>query len=243
MIKIFGYELKRMLFNKFFLILLVVIGLYSWQVLTGEIILGVAGTAPFSPWSYGVFLSRVLPLLLIALLFFLTFLYSKKEEQVKILTATTAADQIKYGMVKCMAALACFLLLCLLPIGLSVVFYVKLFQYQALGAFILPLLLTMLPAVCFIFGLSMQLGRWQPNLLYVLMLLCLLLGFVAIPQILDLLGGNFYSAYPLTLPVDAAGEPVFQIPASFWLNRVLFTGMGIALLIKGIGDFKKLGRV
>ncbi|NLJ86477.1 MAG: hypothetical protein GX322_08550, partial [Firmicutes bacterium] len=48
MIKLFGYELRRLLFNKFFIGLLVITGLYSYQILSGDIIVGVANTAPFS---------------------------------------------------------------------------------------------------------------------------------------------------------------------------------------------------
>ena len=71
--KIFHYELKRLLWNKFFFGLLVVTLFYAYQVFTGEIILGVAHTAPFSPWSFGCYLSRLLPLLWVGELFFLSF--------------------------------------------------------------------------------------------------------------------------------------------------------------------------
>ena len=47
--KIFFYECKRLLWNKFFLGLLLVLLFYGWQVLSGATILGVSHTAPFSP--------------------------------------------------------------------------------------------------------------------------------------------------------------------------------------------------
>ena len=65
--KIFHYELRRLLWNKFFFGLLAVTLFYAYQVFTGEIILGVAHTAPFSPWSFGCYLSRLLPPMLLAL--------------------------------------------------------------------------------------------------------------------------------------------------------------------------------
>ena len=71
--KIFLYECKRLLWNKFFAGLVLVLLFYGWQVLRRVTILGVSHTAPFSPWSFGDFLSRMLPLLWIGALFFLTF--------------------------------------------------------------------------------------------------------------------------------------------------------------------------
>ena len=72
--KIFRYECRRLLWNKFFLGLAVVLLLYGALVLHAVTILGVAHTAPFSPWSFGDYLSRMLPLLWIGMLFFLTFI-------------------------------------------------------------------------------------------------------------------------------------------------------------------------
>ena len=71
--KIFRYECRRLLWNKFFIGLAVVLLLYGAFVLHAVTILGVAHTAPFSPWSFGDYLSRMMPLLWIGMLFFLTF--------------------------------------------------------------------------------------------------------------------------------------------------------------------------
>lgn len=76
--KIFCYELRRLLWNRFFLGIALALLFYGWQVLGGVTILGVSHTAPFSPWSFGDYLSRMLPLLWIGALFFLTFFTSDK---------------------------------------------------------------------------------------------------------------------------------------------------------------------
>ena len=47
MFKIYYYELRRLLVNKFFLCLLLITAFYSYQTMSGEIILGIADTAPF----------------------------------------------------------------------------------------------------------------------------------------------------------------------------------------------------
>lgn len=63
MSKIYCYECRRLLWNKFFGGLIVVLLCYGALVLRGVTILGVSHTAPFSPWSFGDYLSRMLPLL------------------------------------------------------------------------------------------------------------------------------------------------------------------------------------
>ena len=50
---IFLYECKRLLWNKFFFGLLLVLLFYGWQVLTGATILGVSHTAPSPPGASG----------------------------------------------------------------------------------------------------------------------------------------------------------------------------------------------
>ena len=48
------YECKRLLWNRFFVGLVLVLLFYGWQVLGGTTILGVAHTAPFSPGALGI---------------------------------------------------------------------------------------------------------------------------------------------------------------------------------------------
>ena len=96
--KIFGYECRRLLCNKFFLGLLLVLLFYGWLVLNGVTILGVSHTAPFSPWSFGDYLSRMLPLQWIGTLFFLTFFTSSKARRVAVLTAATQAPPRRYAL-------------------------------------------------------------------------------------------------------------------------------------------------
>ena len=84
MSKIFRYECRRLLWNKFFIGLAVVLLLYGALVLHAVTILGVSHTAPFSPWSFGDYLSRMLPLLWIGMLFFLTFYTSPKARRAAV---------------------------------------------------------------------------------------------------------------------------------------------------------------
>ena len=190
MIKLFGYELRRLLFNKFFMGLLVITGLYSYQILSGDIIVGVANTAPFSRWSYGAFLSAVLPLLLITLLFFTTFLYSRKEKQVGAITFATPIDPLHYGFLRCLAMVTGFVVISGVAIVFSLIFYARVFRFTAFGDFLVPILLTLVPAMFFTLSRTHS-GAMHSGLLYALMLILLLLGQMPLPYSVDLLGGTF----------------------------------------------------
>ena len=103
--KIFCYELRRLLWNRFFLGIALALLFYGWQVLGGVTILGVSHTAPFSPWSFGDYLSRMLPLLWIGALFFLTFFTSDKARRAAVLTNATQMPPNRYALARCAAAL------------------------------------------------------------------------------------------------------------------------------------------
>ena len=89
MIKIFRCECRRLLCNKFFIGLLAVLLFYAGQVFYAVALPGVAHTAPFSPWSFGAYLGRLLPLVWVGALFFLTFFTSARERRAAVLTAAT----------------------------------------------------------------------------------------------------------------------------------------------------------
>ena len=121
--KIFRYECRRLLWNKFFIGLAVVLLLYGALVLHAVTILGVSHTAPFSPWSFGDYLSRMLPLLWVGMLFFLTFYTSPKARRAAALTDAAPMPQKKYALARCATALTGGVLLSLLCMGETAVFY------------------------------------------------------------------------------------------------------------------------
>ena len=127
--KIFFYECRRLLCNKFFLGLLLVILFYGWQVLNRVTIFGIAHTAPYSPWSFGDYLCRMLPLLWMGALFFLSFFSGKAEARRKALTAATPVNPAVYSMVRCSAAFVGTALVALVVILLALVFYGRLFHW------------------------------------------------------------------------------------------------------------------
>ncbi|GAB2027098.1 hypothetical protein [Lactovum odontotermitis] len=228
---LFKYELRRILCNKFFAGLLIVTLLYSYQVMALETVLGTANTAPFSGWSFGMYLSRVLPFLLITLLFFVSFFYSRQEQEVRRITDTTPMDQKRLGLLRCGAMMTGYLCIAIASISVSLVFYAVNFHYTNFGGFILPALLTLIPALLFILGIGILLGKMHPALIYALMPLVFLLGYLPLPNTLDLFGSGFFQRMPMSLPIGAGGEPAFTVPLPVLLGKSLYAAAGILLII------------
>ena len=213
--------------------------LYSYQMLRNDIIVGIGYTAPFSGWSYGMYLAKVLPLLLITLIFFISFLYSKEEKQVKQLTFATPIDPLKYGLIKCLAMAVGYTIISLFVIAIGLLFYGVIFRFYKFTEFIIPSLITLIPALIFIFGVGLLIGRIQPNMLYVLMIIVLLIGLLPLPEVADLYGGHLFSTYPLTLPVGLAGEPAFSLPLGFLLGKAFFTVTGVGMIFFAIKRYAR----
>ena len=138
MCKIFRYECKRLLWNKFFVGLLLVVLFYGWQVLNSVTILGVSHTAPFSPWSFGDYLSRMSPLLWIGALLFLTFFTSPKARRTAVLIDATQVVPRKYVLTRCAAALVGTGLLTLACLVEAAVFYGWYFGWFDWGTLLFP---------------------------------------------------------------------------------------------------------
>ena len=227
MTKIFSCECRRLLCNKFFIGLLAVLLFYAGQVFYLTVLPGVAHTAPSSPWSFGVYLGRLLPLLWVGALFFLTFFTSARERRAAVLTAATPADPRRYALTRCAAALVGTALLCLAVLALAAVCYARLFGWYGWGSLVLPTLVTLAPPLVFALGSGWRLGELRPWLLYVWMALPFVLSALPLPQALGLWDGGFFASYPLTLDTL---DPAFSLPAAAWLAQGLTLALGLLLL-------------
>lgn len=228
MSKLFKYELKRLIINKFFLGLLIISALYSHQIMSGDIILGVANTAPFSGWSYGAYIAKELPILLVALLFFISFLYSKQEKSVQTLTKATPINPFKFQMLRFGTIVIAFVLISVVPIGYSLWFYGVNFRFTSFGSLVLPTVVTLLPAMLFIFGLGVIGGRCHQGIVFVLMVAVLLINYLPLPYAVDLFGGNFFAKYPASLDIV---EPAFSIPANVLIGKFVYGLVGVAMML------------
>ena len=223
--KIFGYECRRLLCSKLFLGLLLVLLFYGWPILNGVTILGVSHTAPFSPWSFGDYLSRMLPLQWIGTLFFLTFFTSSKARRVAVLTAATQAPPRRYAWVRCAAALTGTCLLALFCLAEAAVFYGWYFGWYGWGSLLLPALTVLLPPLIFALGSGWLMGRARPWLLYVWMLVPFLCMVLPLPAALGIWNGSFFTSYPLTL---GSLDPAFSLSSSVLLTQCCLLAVGIA---------------
>lgn len=228
MIKIFQYECKRLLWNKFFFGLLLIILFYGWQVLNSVTILGVSHTAPFSAWSFGDYLSRMLPLLWIGALFFLTFFTSGKARRVAVLTDATPVAPGRYALTRCAAALVGTGLLALACLAEAAVFYGRYFGWYGWGTLLLPALVTLVPSLVFALGSGWLLGLLRPWLLYAWMPVPFLLSVLPLPEFLGLLNGSIFLDRPLSFDIL---DPAFSLPiGTIAMQCVLFL-VGIGFLI------------
>lgn len=228
MTKIFRYELKRLICNQFFIGILAVLLFYGWQVLSEETIQGVAHTAPFSPWSFGNYLSRMIPLLWVGALFFLTFFTSAAERRTAVLTAVTPVKPLGYALARYAAALVGTILLIVAVLILAAVFYGRYFGWYRWGSLLLPTLVTVLPTLLFALGSGWLLGRLRPWLIYAWMLFPFLMAAFPLPQALSVWNGSLFATYPVSLGVL---DPEFSLPSGVWCTQFVTLLLGVILLI------------
>ncbi|MEM1485615.1 hypothetical protein V6615_12185 [Oscillospiraceae bacterium PP1C4] len=225
MSKVFRYELHRLLRSKFFLGLLVVTLFYAWQLLNYTIILGVASTAPFSPWSFGSYLARMMPLLSVALLFFIWNLCSAQAGGMQSLTDAAPMSRGRYQMTKYLAALTSWFVLAGMVFALGVGFLWTLFGSSVpIASLLLVSVTTLLPPCVLLLGLGAVIGTFRSWTLFVLMALAFEAGFL--PG--DFYGESLFMEYPLSLGVV---DPVFSIPTSVLIKKLVVVLIGIELLL------------
>lgn len=229
MIKIYGYELRRLIVNKFFLGMLLVCLFVSWQILQNETILGVAHTAPFSPWSFGSYMSKVAPLLMVGLLFMLHTLFSQKAVRVSSLSAATPVNPSVYMLVKCAAIATAWLLMAMIVAALGTGYLLHAFgQAVQIEQFMLPLVVVLLPALIFVLGLGLLAGRIHPVLIFVLIPLVIAVDMLPIADGARLLAGSYFSRFPL---MAGTLDPTFTLSFGMAMGRLIYLVSGSALII------------
>lgn len=228
MVKLFFYELRRMARGKIFLGLLAVLLWLGWQTLTGETILGTAHTAPFSPWSFGAYLSAMAPLFSLSLLFFLWEVSSGAARRVEILADATPTEHGKLLLMKGCAAAAAWLLLAMAVLLLGLGFVLTLFGSSVpVGELLAAAALELLPVLSFLLGFGLLAGRVRPGLIFLLVPVIAVFLLCPLPMEAQLFAGDFFSIYPLTLGLD----PALRLTGPFLAGRLLYlaAGLGMAL--------------
>ena len=235
-LKIFKYELKRLIFTKFYLVISALSILYSYNLLTTKYVMGLSSTAPFSQWSYSGFLCDMNTFLLLVVMFFCTYLFSKKEKEVREITRPTPMPENKYFMIKTFAIITTYLILCAAIITVSFIFYAQIFKFTDFCSFLLPMIIVLLPSLLLTIGLCFFLGNKNVSLIYVAMPVVIGLSILelGINPFLDVFAKGYITASPLLVPVDQTGEPLFMLSSVFVMSRVLFLVLGLALIWRAL---------
>lgn len=208
MSKIFRYECRRLLLSKFFFGLVAVTCFYGWQVLEHVTILGIAHTAPFSPWSFGDYLSRLLPLLWLGTLFSVSVYTNGAERRAAMLTQAAPMHPAVYRLARFLCVLTASALLSLAAVFTAVCFYARMFRWHDWGTLVFPALVTLAPALLFAAGGGWLLGHMRVWLLVPWALFPLLPAALLLPEALGLWNGKLFSTRPLLLP---SLDPAFSL--------------------------------
>ena len=154
--KIFLYELNMIIKNKIYLILFLITGVHSYFVLTTHTILGKNFTAPFSNISFMDYLIQVSPILILMIIFYISKLFSKKQQDINILLNTCQISKKTLRNIRIIAIITAYMVQVILIMISSFIFYYLFFSYDnylifiaitlifSVVVFIITSLLTML---------------------------------------------------------------------------------------------------
>ncbi len=232
--KIFIYELKRMTVSWLFPAMLVVNGVYAWFVLTTDILMGAAHTAPFSVWSYCVYIGKMMPTALTALLLLLAGYYGKKQKQAEVLLSAAPVTASCQLLIRSAVLGVCFLVICAVEVLIAVIFYSRFFHYYHYERYLIPSLFIILPCFLFVLGLGHLAGRMHEGVVFLTAGGIFLAGFGMAANVFDFFGAEYFAYIPLTLQTGQDGEPGFVLDAVWMIVRLLYGLLGMALVLINI---------
>ena len=240
--KLFYYELRRILLHKFYLGIFLVCMVYHYLILRTETILGVSHTAPFSGWSFGIYLGHSVPLLLFIIYFFFYQIYYGADKNVWVLTSAAPISPSYYWMIRCIAIFAAVLLLIAAIITEGILFLYSLFPNAlSVKELLLPAVSLYLPMLSLCFGFALFTIRIHLVLFLGSAVLLLLLepitGFLlqnpssVFTEALSLSMSSYFIRYPLTL---ADADMPFFLIKNIMIIRSFSFFVGCGCLFWGI---------
>lgn len=241
-IKLFYYEFRRILLHKFYLGIFLVCAIYNWLVLRTETILGISHTAPFSGWSFGIYLGHSIPLLLLVIYFFFYQLYYGIDCQIRVLTSTTPIHPSYYLLIRCSAILAAVLLFIVTIVIEGILFLYSLFPFAiSIGELLAPAFAIYLPMLSLSFGFALCTIRIHPVIFFGSALFLLLLEpivafllqnpFHILAEALSLSIQSYLTRYPLTFVEP--DTPFYLIKNMVVIRSITFL-LGSGCMIFGI---------
>lgn len=233
------YELKRMVVSWLFLAMILVNGAYAWYVLATDILMGVAYTAPFSVWSYCVYIGKTLPIVIAAVLLLLASYYGKKQKQAEILLSAAPTTAAKQFLIRTAVLGVCFAILFIADALAAAIFYLWFFGYQNFAGFLVPSLFILIP--CFIISIALGhiAGRLHVGVIYLVAAGGLLAGFVLPGNLFDFYGAGYFSSYPLTLEAGKGGEPPFVMDGAWVAVRLLYCLLGAGVIFLHVRSMER----
>jgi ABC-type multidrug transport system permease subunit len=235
LINLLGYEIKRIVWSKKYLYIVLLIAASAYDSLTRLITGGYMGTAPFSDWSYTLFLNLISPLLMVVMIFIISSTFNDKEMRARSIIFSSPITQTKYYMLKSFAVFVTFILASLVPIFMSFIYYKAMFGYSEFGSFIKLIFAFLFPTFIFFLGLSMLLGKINVKLIYGLVPVAFLMGALnleIIPIWADIFGNNFFNMYSFSMLIGREMEFVpLKLPSSFIYTRLEFILLGLIFIL------------
>lgn len=228
--KIYLYELRRALLSKTTLFLMVLAAAYAAYLFKTQVLFGVAGTAPFSQWSFLQYLFQLLPLLATIILLFVSKLYAPAEKNTRKIIAATPFSPSLYFYIRLAVFVTLYLLAAGVTIGICFLFYGAVLGYTAFHTLAFCILLALLPQLFLILGLGLFLGQINHNLPLALIATLFIVSAVGIapPYYADFMGYSIMSIPARAIPTN--GHIPFDVPAEYLGSRIVFCLIGIALI-------------
>ena len=240
LMKLTGYECKRIVKTKTYLFLTVISLAYSIFVLRTQTLFGAYNTAPYSQWSFISYLHTIMPMLYAILVILISQQFGKKEKQIQMLTLST---QTSYRVQKTGKAFALGIIFCMNLVLCVVAMYLYFaFTLKHIASFDLLLcaLLFALPQFLLIAGLGLWFASYNANAVYLLLIVItfLTIANIRLPMIIDFIG-NSILAIPAT-SIPNAGVIPYVIPPAYLFSRIGFAVIGMLLLIFACRKKRKL---
>lgn len=227
------HETRRLIFNKKYFYMLLILAVFTLDILLRLVIHGEYGTAPFSKWSYSSFITMISPLLMIILVLLCTSVFCEKEMKIRKIIYSTPITQIKYYIIKAASIYIAFTISALVPIIMSFIYYGVLFKFYNYIVFVKPIAFFLIPISILSLGGFLFIGKMSIKLLYALIPFAFLSGLnLGFPVWLDLYGNNFLLDYGFGLwRNNITGAVPYNLPSNFMISRALFICFGIILFV------------
>ena len=231
MIKIFRYELARILRGKIYWIAAAILMIYASEFIQRNTLVGLYYTAPYSPWSFLEYQGHIVPLLLVVILYYGVTIFAHKERQVSAVTSASPLPEHRRMWMKVLALAVGFIILSFSATLLVFGYYAVCLEFWNGLALIGIWLLVWIPNLCIHLGISLWLGRKQLILGYGWMALLIAAAFVDIrlPMAVDFLGTSILKLGEVGTLVNGAIS--FQPPVVYLISRTGFALLGFLLIL------------